>query len=163
MAAVDKSAILAILHTRLREDFERLTSSQKSAQAGATHPDARPEDPKDMRSTEASYLARGLAERVETLRDDLRALDLLRLRDFGDDEAAAPGALVTLETDDGDELDYFLAPAGGGQRIAHGEREILVLTPRSPLGAAIAGRQPGERIHVELPSGTLDAEIVSIA
>jgi transcription elongation GreA/GreB family factor len=159
---IDKQAVLSALHSRLVDTLERLTASQQSVQSGAVHPEARQEHPKDTRSIEAGYLARGLAERVETLRDAVRAVELLRARAFTDGEVAGPGALVTVVGEDGDERLYFLAPAGGGETIAVEGRDILVLTPRSPLGAAIAGRRTGESISVELPSGMLRAEIESV-
>lgn len=162
MAALDKAQLLAALRMRVTERLEQLTSSQKSVQAGATHPDNKQEHAKDMRSTEASYLARGLAERVESMRDDLRSLELTRPRAFSDDDAAAAGALVTVVDEAGVERSYFLAPAGGGERLSIAGREILVLTPRSPLGAAITGRRAGESIAVELPSGPLRADIETV-
>jgi transcription elongation GreA/GreB family factor len=160
--AIDKNALLSVLHARLTQALEQLVASQQTVQSGAVHPEARQEHPKDTRAIEAGYLARGLAERVETMRDGLRALELLRIRDFGAGEAAAPGALVTVVDEDGGERLYFLAPAGGGESLESGGREILVLTPRSPLGAAIAGRRGGDSIAVELPSGLLRADIESV-
>lgn len=163
MPRPDKRQVLALLQQRLAAILDRLTEAQKSAQAGATHPDNKQEHAKDMRSTEQSYLARGLAERVETLRDGLRALALLRAPDFGDDDAACPGALVTVEDDDGQESVYLLAPAGGGESFTVDGVDVLVLTPQSPLGAAIAGRSTGDAFEVDLPSGRLRAEVVDVA
>lgn len=162
MVAIDKAAVLAALRERLAGQLARLTEAQKSAQAGATHPDNKQEHAKDMRSTEASYLARGLAERVETLRDGLRALDLLPARDFDGDDVAAPGAVVTVEDDDGEETSYLLAPAGGGEELEVDGARILVLTPRSPVGAALAGRSVGDAVDADLPSGRLRGEIVAV-
>jgi transcription elongation GreA/GreB family factor len=156
---IDKNAIVRALHARLAEQLRSATESQQSAQSGATHPESRQEGSKDMRSTEQSYLARGLAERVETLRDAVRAVELLRVRELGDDDVAGPGALVALVDEDGEEHLYFLAPAGGGEKIVADGVGVLVLTPRSPLGAAISGRRAGESVSVELPSGLLRAEI----
>lgn len=159
---LDKPALFATLRRRLTAHLDRLTASQKTVQSGAVHPENRQEDSKDMRSTEASYLARGLAERVETMRDELRALDLLRLRDFAAGEAAASGALVTLVDDDDRELLYLLSPAGAGEVLELEGRAVTVITPRSPLGAALAGRSRGDEIVAELPVGILRAEIASV-
>ncbi len=159
---IDKKLVLSTLRARLADNLERLTASQQTVQSGATHPEARQEHPKDTRSIEAGYLARGLAERVETMRDAVRAVELLRARAFAADEVAGPGALVTVVDEDGDQHLYFLAPAGGGESIEVAGRKILVLTPRSPLGAAMAGRRTGESISVDLPSGLLRAEIESV-
>ncbi len=159
----EKRAVVAALRERLVAVLDRLTLSQKAVQSGAVHPENRQEGSKDMRSTEASYLARGLAERVETLRDEIRALELLRVREFDDDDVAAPGALVTLVDDQGRELLFFLSPAGAGEALDVGGRPVTVLTPRSPLGAALAGQACGDEVVAELPSGTLRAVIERIA
>jgi len=163
MPAPDKRQVLALLQQRLHAILDRLTEAQKSAQAGATHPDNKQEHAKDMRSTESSYLARGLAERVETLRDGLRALALLKTPDLDEDDVACPGALVTVEDDDGRESVYLLAPAGGGECFTVAGVDVLVLTPQSPLGSALTGRRTGDAVEAELPSGRLRAEVVSVA
>lgn len=163
MASLDKKEILATLRSRMVAVLDSLTESHRQVQSGAVHPEARQEHPKDTRSIEAGYLARGLAERVETLRDGIRGLELLRIRDFDDDEPAAPGALVTVVADDGAKALYFLAPAGGGESIVVSGQTVLVLTPKSPLGAAVAGKRSGDSIAVDLPSGLLRAEIESVA
>jgi len=158
----DKSAVLAALRERLETQLADLTAAQKSAQAGAFHPENKQEHSKDTRAIEASYLARGLAERVETLRDGIAALALLRLRAFGEDDPIAAGALVTLVAAGGTRSLYFLAPAGGGEQLTVGGCNVQVLTPRSPLGAAVAGRHAGDGIEVELPSGKLIADVDAV-
>lgn len=163
MTSPDKRAVVAALRKRLQATLDGLRESQKAVQAGAVHPEARQEHPKDTRSTEAGYLARGLAERVETLRDEMKALDFLTLRPFAADDAAAPGALVVLAGADDEPTLCFLAPAGGGERLEVSGHRVLVLTPRSPLGAAIAGRRAGDAIEARLPTGILHAEIDSLA
>jgi len=162
MMNIDKRTVFSILADRLATILESLTASQQAVQSGAVHPEARQEHPKDTRSIEAGYLARGLAERVETMRDGLRSLQLLRVRDFGDGDFAAPGALVTLTTDEGQVSLYLLAPFGGGEKMVVAGRQILVLTPRSPLGAAISGKRVGDTVVAELPAGTLRGEIDNI-
>lgn len=159
MPTINKTELLAALRARLAEQFERLAAAQQSVQSGAVHSEAKQEHPKDTRAIEAGYLARGLAERAETLRDGIRAIELMRARSFAEDDPAAPGAVVVLTPETGDEATYFLAPAGGGELIQLGAATILVLTPHSPLGAAIAGRREGDEISVELPSGLLRASI----
>ena len=155
----DKHRLLHELRARLAAQYATLVAAQKSAQEGAVHPDAKAEHSKDTRSIESGYLARGLAERAETLRDGLRALDLLRLREFGDDDAATVGAVVTLASTDGRETHYFLAPSGAGETIRIGLDDVVVLTPRSPLGVAMSGRRAGDSVRAELPTGLLLADV----
>ena len=64
---LDKAALLTALRAQIAADLDALIASQKRAHEGATHEEARPESDKDTRATEASYVARGLAERVSSL------------------------------------------------------------------------------------------------
>lgn len=156
-----KEEIVAALRARLEGQLEALLASQKSVQAGAIHEENRQEHPKDTRAIEAQYLARGLAERVETLRDAVTTMANLRLSVFGEDAAAAVSALVAVEFDDEESL-YFLVPVGGGEKLEVAGELVQTLTPSSPLGQALAGRREDESVVVDLPGGRREALIVSV-
>ena len=47
---------------------------------------------------------------------------------------------------------YFLAPRGGGTEVRYGRRDILVITPQSPLGQQLLGRRKGDRISFGRPA-----------
>jgi transcription elongation GreA/GreB family factor len=157
--AIDKGELLERLRGRLAERLDRLTASQQSTQDGAVHPEGRQEHPKDTRAIEASYLARGLAERVETLREALAQLAALELRAFGPEDVVRLGALVGLRDEDDGELVYLLAPAGGGEGLAVAGVSVLVVTPKSPLGASLIGARVDQEIEFELPAGKRSAVV----
>src|SRR5262245_40614469 len=96
MGPPDKRELLLKLMAAIDADLESATASQHSTQQGAVHDDARAEDDKDTRAIEQQYLARGLAQRVEELRDALAKLRALKVRDFGEDDPIALSALVTV-------------------------------------------------------------------
>jgi transcription elongation GreA/GreB family factor len=156
---VDKNELLDLLRERLAERLQRLTVSQQATQDGAVHPESRQEHPKDTRATEATYLARGLAERVETLREALAQIAALDPREFAPDDVVQVGALVGLVDEDGGELVYLLAPSGGGEGLSAGGTPILVVTPRSPLGASLLGARIDQEIEIELPRGRRSAVV----
>jgi len=153
MAEVDKRDVLRCLRERLANTLERLTAAQLAAQSGAVHTEAKQEHPKDTRSIEAGYLSRGLAERVESVREAVATLAAFHLRSRAADDPVGLGDLVELGDEDGEETTYFLAPVGGGEKLAVGGREVLVLTARAPLGAALIGSMPGDEIALELAGG----------
>lgn len=158
----DRQAVLAALRSRLGETLARLAAAQASAQAGAVHAEAKQEHAKDMRSTEASYLSRGLAERVETLADALQLLAAFAPAPRAADAPVGLGDLVVVADDTGDEAVYFLAPVGGGEKLDVEGRTVLVLTPRAPLGAALLERLPGDEVALDLPGGRRTLEIVRV-
>ncbi|MDH5675668.1 MAG: GreA/GreB family elongation factor [Myxococcales bacterium] len=161
---IDKAAVLEQLRARVKAELERAMGSQKDVQAGATHEEARPENDKDTRAIEATYLARGLAERVATLEHAHLALSKLVLRDFGESDPIALGALVTLqEPESGAVRHYFLAPAAGGERLGTAGQSVLIVTTAAPLGRALLGCHLGDEVRVPAPRGARDMEIVALS
>jgi transcription elongation GreA/GreB family factor len=161
-AMVDKARVLAALRERVAAQLAALTSSQKTAQAGATHAEAKQEHPKDTRAIESQYLARGRAARVENLQDVRAVLHALAPVAFDDDDPIALTALVGVETDEGDESLYFVVPAGGGETLVVDDTTILAVTPASPLGHALIGRHVDDEVSVELPGGLRRLTVVSV-
>jgi len=160
---VDKTRIIAALRARLRENLNSLTAAQGAAQSGATHEQTRQEDPKDTRAIEAAYLARGLAERVETMRSEIAVVGTMQGRSFSSQDSIAMGALVGLKSGDEEEAVYFLTPCGGGEKITVDGIVIQVLTTTSPLGAAVIEKRVGDEIELVLPTRRLEAVVSWIA
>jgi transcription elongation GreA/GreB family factor len=159
MAAPTKQALKAELLARLRDDLETLTRAHRATCEGATHEQAKPENDKDTRALEQSYLARGQAARIEELRAAVAEVSAMPVR-VSPESRVALGVLVTLE-EEGEESTLFLAPAGGGERLAEGQ--VQVVTPRSPLARALAGRREGDEVEVLLAGRARTLQIVRIA
>lgn len=159
MTPPDKVALLDELRAALAADLDNLERSQRDTQEAATHEEARPENDKDTRALEQSYLARGLAERVAQLRAEASKLSTMNVRRFGDEDAVAMGALASVEDDDGGEARYFVAPVGGGRQLAGG---VVVVTPESPLGRALLGARVGDEVVVPARGGRRGGEVVGI-
>jgi hypothetical protein len=62
-----KSTLKQELVALLAADLETAERAQQAAREGATHEEAKPENDKDTRALEQSYVARGQAKRVEEL------------------------------------------------------------------------------------------------
>lgn len=160
---LDKNAVLDELRRILHRDLERITVSQRESQAGATHEDCKAEGSKDMRATEASYVAHGLAQRVVELREVVAQIGALRNLVFNEDSVVSMTALVQVEDESGCELIYYIAPCGGGVVISIAEREVSVVTPTSPLGEALLGREVDDEIALDLPRGRKLLTIIALS
>jgi len=143
----DKAALRAELLEALRGALETARAAHAAAVEGAIDDEARPENDKDTRGLEQSYLARGQAQRVAQLDAAVSETAALALRAFGAGARVAIGALVTVE-EEGREHRFFIAPHGGGTVLAAGTQ---VVTPASPLGRALLGRRVDDEIEVRLP------------
>ena len=155
-----KSALLKELAEQQEKDLAAGIAAQKKTADGATHEESRAENDKDTRAIESTYLARGQAERVHQLRNDLVALERLQLRAFEADSPIALGACVRLEQGAQEKL-YLMAPCGAGLRLGS-EGQFLVVTPPSPLGKALLGQFEGDEVQLHTPSGKRAAEIIEV-
>lgn len=163
MARASKAALWQMLIERLSVELEALRRAQSETQKGATHEEAKPENDKDTRALEQSYLARGQAVRAIEFAQGLSAVVALPLRDFSDDTPVALGALVTLEADDGSPFRVLLAPAGAGQRLEDEHGEVRVITSASPLGRALVGTRAGDFTEYVGPTGATPISIIEVS
>jgi len=161
-AVIDKREILRLLRESVSADLATMSAAQRTVVDGATHEENRPENDKDTRALEQSYLARGQAQRVVELQDALTLLKTLELRAFTAESRIALGALIAL--DDGEHLEhYFIAPAGGGVRVRLAAVEVRVVTPQSPIARALLGKQQGDEFELRTPQGVRECSIASVS
>lgn len=123
-----------------------MVGAARETAAGATHEEARSEGDKDTRATEQSYIARGQAMRAEQIGEDLARLEGAS---WDDRVAVQPPSLVRLASEDDEVRVYLVAAFGAGIALELAGAKITVVTPASPVGAALSGR--GEGDDVELP------------
>lgn len=161
MSAPLKRALLQALIDQLAQEFERAKAQAQDAADGATHEDNRAEGDKDMRSTEASYIARGHAQRTAQLEQAITRLSHLELLDFDEATPIQTTALVTLRHGS-QTTRYFLLPMAGGERVTVDGVAVQSLTPSSPLGGALVGLSEGDEAEVETPQGTRVYEVVQV-
>jgi len=150
----DKEVLREKLLGILRADLASLIRTQNDAQQGATHSENKAEHSKDTRATEQGYLARGLAERVEGLREAEARLARLPLRAFPADGTVTSGAIVTIRESEGESLEHWwLLPVAGGLSLEHEGETIRTITPGTPLGRALLGLAIDEWESLETPRG----------
>jgi transcription elongation GreA/GreB family factor len=159
LALPAKIALKEELARIIAADLDTRERAHRAALEGATHEEAKPENDKDTRALEQSYLARGEALRVEELRQGLLAVRSMPTRAFGHDEPAAVGALVVTEQDRATTV-LLLAPFGGGTRLAGGA--VQVVTPQSPLGRALLGKRAGDDCEIALAGRTRDVSVSEV-
>lgn len=155
---VNKSSLKDELAQVLRAERDAATRAHKATAAAATHAEAKPENDKDTRALEQSYLARGQAMRARELEMACAEVETMSLRSFADAPAAL-GALIVVE-EGGVEQRFFLAAHGGGTRLANGA--VQVITPSAPIGRALLGKRAGDVCDVIVAGKTREMEIVRV-
>lgn len=79
-----------------------------------------------------------------------------RIIDAVDDGAINVGMVATVIDDDGDEMEFFVAPA---ENKVPG---MLLASPDSPLGAALMGSAEGDTVTYEAPGGTFSYTVKAV-
>ncbi len=139
---MDKQKVLEAVLTALEEELRVQLKGQESAAEGATHAEARAETKWDTCGLEQSYLARGLARQFEKLAAGVEELRGFVPPDFFG-QPVGVGALVETEMN-GFRSVFFLLKCGGGTEVEVDGVEVTVITPESPVGAALTGKSAGE-------------------
>jgi transcription elongation factor GreA len=85
-------------------------------------------------------------------------LDAIIVEDTVADQGVVnPGVVVEIRYDGDDEVERYLVGS-----IEERREGVSVISPGSPLGKALIGHKPGDRVEYEAPSGVLSAEILSV-
>lgn len=161
MKMPDKRRVLERLIELLSASVAQMASVAEEIRRDATHEEAKPENDKDTRALEQTYLARGQAMRAESMIEQLQVLRSLPLSKLGPNDVIRAGALVALEDDGGERL-VFLAPHGGGVVLEIDGTQVTVVTPVSALGRALLGREVGDDVDVQVPGGRRSYSVAEI-
>jgi transcription elongation GreA/GreB family factor len=157
----DKQAVISCLIEQLEEELVAMTRMARDAAKAATHEENRAEGDKDMRATEASYVARGQASRVEELEHSVLLLRTVEMKRFDSTTPIQTSAMVCLVRSGRESL-YLLVPAGGGRRVTLGESTVCTLIPSSPLGAALLGLVDGDEVELDSPTDSRVYQISAV-
>src|SRR5690349_5986565 len=130
---VKKQALIEKIVSQLAGELELYVKAANAARFEATHEQSKAENKYDTRGLEASYLARGQSKQAAEIAQAIKEFEALPVREFAAGEAVDVGALVELEVR-GEKTLYFIGPRAGGTEVIFGKKEILVITPQSPLG-----------------------------
>ena len=158
---MNKRAIIKKITEKLVGELEVYFRAAEYARAEATHEQNKAENKYDTRGLEASYLARGQSKQAAELEAAIAEFEKLGARKFGLGDAINVGALVELEHT-GEKSIYFLGPRAGGTEIIHDRKEILVITPQSPLGEQLLGKKAGDQPQLNFGGARQPAKILSV-
>jgi hypothetical protein len=158
---MNKRAVITKIVARLTEELEVYFRAAQFSRAEATHESSKAENKYDTRGLEASYLARGQSKQAAELIIAIAEFKKLPVKKFGVDEPIGLGALVELEHN-GEKSFYFIGPRAGGTEILHDKKEILVITPQSPLGEQLMGNKSGDQPQLTFGGTRQPASIITV-
>ena len=158
---MNKDALVKKIIAQLAAELEHYSNAARAAHAEATHEQSKAENKYDTRGLEASYLARGQSRQAAETIQALEQFQALVVRAFGPKDPIDVSALVELEMK-GERLFYFIGPRAGGTEILHEKKEVLVITPQSPLGQRLVGQKQGARLQIDVAGMRDNYKVVSV-
>jgi transcription elongation GreA/GreB family factor len=158
---MNKRTLIQKIITQLASELEVYFRAAQNSRAEATHEQNKVEGKYNTRGLEASYLARGQSKQAAELEAVIAEFEKLEARKFAANEVIGVGALVELEVG-GEKSFYFIGPRAGGTEVMQDKKDILVITPQSPLGAQLMEKKQGDRPQLELAGRRQPAHIVSV-
>jgi transcription elongation factor GreA len=131
------------LTTTGREQIERRIAEARS------HGDLRENAEYDTAKND-----QGLMEaRIRQIR---HILDNAVVREAEDNGIVGVGSVATVVDEDGDEMEFFVAPS---ENKLPG---LLLASPDSPLGSALMGAKAGDSVTYEAPGGTFTYQVTNV-
>lgn len=146
----------------LEANYQGAVNAAQRAYNTATNNENIAENKYDTLALEASYLAQGQARRVAECAKDLSAFQQLNMSAASLPSSVCLGSLVWLRDIDDNDKYIFYGPSAGGLKVHFAEKEIIVVTPGSPLGAAIKDRSVGDEISLSIGNKKMEYEIAMI-
>jgi transcription elongation GreA/GreB family factor len=147
---MDKQFMVTQLAARIRDTLQVALREQEAAALEARD-GATPSEKRDDARTalEFSNLARAQGRRALAAREELDRIE--RFQPDGASSRVRLGNVVEIE--DGETgRTIFLAPVGAGIELTmpDGDGYVTVVTPASPLGKALIGRELGDMVEISV-------------
>ena len=154
---MNKNDLLSHILVKLESVHQDAIDAARRAHQTATDKENVAENKYDTLGLEASYLAQGQAKRVDECERDVIAFKKLLPLDDSQPTAIGVGSLVVLQQEDdslGAKLPtsqqyLFLGPTAGGLKVNFLDKEIIIITPTSPLGKTLLGKHIHEQFELQ--------------
>ncbi len=140
-----KTELVRQILLQLENSLKTAVDAANTAHETATHEENVAENKYDTLGLEAAYLAEGLSRQVEELTVAIQTYRKLNLSEYMDGIVRL-GAMLTLEAEDGQLFNYFIGPAGGGIDVRLDDLTYKVVTPTSPLGQELIGKEIDDEV-----------------
>jgi transcription elongation GreA/GreB family factor len=158
---MNKRALIKKIVARLTDELQVYFRAAQDSRAEATDEQCKAENKYDTRGLEASYLAHGQSRQAAEIQASIAAFEKLDARKFGAGEPIDVGAFVELEFN-GKKTAYFIGPRAGGTEVLHEKREVLVITPQSPLGGQLLGKKQGDILRLKLAGAQNQYQVTAV-
>lgn len=139
---------------KLQDELEHLTTTGREEVVKRIAEAREHGDLKENSEYDTAKNDQGLMEaRIRQLK---HLIDNAQMIEADDSGTVSIGCVATVIDEDGDEMEFFVAPA---ENKLPG---MLLASPDSPLGAALLGAKEGDEVTYEAPGGTFSYRVTNV-
>ncbi len=154
-----KEQIINQIVNHLEQELTTLKSAAQAAHSAAIDEQSIAETQYDTLAIEAGYLAQGQSLRAQQV---TQTIALVKNMPLTTTAKVTIGSLVQLINQHDKTLWYFIAPAAPGFKCEEDGEEITVISPESPLGKSLIGKQLDDEVTLILGTAELIANIIQL-
>jgi len=158
---MNKSLLIPIIINYLQKELTNCELAAANAHLAATDDQSIAETQYDTLAIESAYLAEGQSKRIIEFKAAILAFQQLSL-DKVANNIVALGSVVQLNEDVKCNHRFFIAPAAAGYRFSIDDENFTVITPNSPMGVALLGKQVDDEIELSIGDNKLIDEIIAV-
>lgn len=155
-----KSDIIELILQQVAEALERQQRVYDQTCRDSVEAEGAMQSRHNTTKDEMARLANALMNNIIQTREAVEYFKQLEMQEQAPDTVTV-GTLVRVR-DEGEIGLYFIAEHGGAQEVQSQQGTVFVLSPHSPMGKALFGRQAGSCIELQVPSGTRTLNILSV-
>ncbi len=158
---MNKKLLIAKLIELTKANLQSAYEAAQNTYEIATNEENKAENKYDTKGLEASYLAGAQAERAADIKATLASYESIIIKNYSDDSKIALTALIEISNGNKNKL-VLLMPKGGGQIIEFDQKQIQVITPESPLGKNLIGKELGDIIELSSGEKKVNYKVISL-
>lgn len=147
---INKTSLLSELIDLIRSDIAEQRKSFDFARQTSIDAPGRMQSRYDTMGVEAAWVADGLAKSLNE-----KEMHIVRLQKIQINESpknVCIGSIVVISSDDSSPQEhYFILPVASGYKLQAENLSITTLTPLTPLGKVLVGKEVGDEIEVKFP------------
>lgn len=146
----DKKNLLTQLISLIQDDIEKQRKSFEFARNTSIDAPGRMQSRYDTMGVESAWVADGLAKALNE-----KEMYIARLQTFQFNELSnniCLGSIIVISDGESSSLEYyFILPVASGYKLKERDITLTTITPLTPIGKVLIGKQVGEEIKIQFP------------
>jgi len=167
---MNKAALFNQIIDKLTQAHQGAIAAATRAHATATNNESVAENKYDTFGLEASYLAQGQSVRVEQCRVELEQFIMMVKTSENAANVAEPrpifavelGSLVIVSDCEDQVRAFLLGPAAAGLTLQCDEFEVTCITPQSPIGKALLGKEVDQEFELKIGTNSQTFDVIAL-